>query len=70
VQQLDKSVDMYGLLEASFDQMDQEFKTPQSQKYSSSKYNAEFRYRCGKCRLIDSNASWKIITHILGDFNS
>ncbi|WJX66098.1 DNA helicase [Trifolium repens] len=37
VQELDKSVDVNGLLEASFDQMDQEIKTHQSQKYSSSK---------------------------------
>ncbi|KAK2389460.1 DNA-directed RNA polymerase IV subunit [Trifolium repens] len=54
VREHDKSVDVYGLLEASFDQMDQENKTPQSQKYSSSKCNAEFRYKCGKSRLIDS----------------
>jgi hypothetical protein len=47
VQELDKSVDVYGLLEASFDQMDQEIKTPQSQKYSSNKCNAEFRYKKG-----------------------
>ncbi|WJX72618.1 DNA-directed RNA polymerase [Trifolium repens] len=39
----DKSVDMYGLLEASFDQMDQEINTPQSQKYSSSKCQMQCR---------------------------
>ncbi|WJX54939.1 DNA-directed RNA polymerase [Trifolium repens] len=47
VQELDKSVDVYGLLETSFDQIDQEINTPQSQKYSYSNCNSDFRYKKG-----------------------
>lgn len=47
VEEIDKSVDVYGLLETSFNQMDQEINTLQSRKYSSGKCSSDFRSKNG-----------------------
>lgn len=48
VQELAKSVDVYDLLETSFDQLDQEINTSQSNNYSSDKCNSQFRHKKGR----------------------
>ncbi|CAK8539379.1 unnamed protein product [Lathyrus sativus] len=45
VQEIDKPVDVYGLLETSFDQLEKETITPQTHKYTSRNCNSEFRYK-------------------------
>ncbi|AES94122.2 putative DNA-directed RNA polymerase [Medicago truncatula] len=47
VEEINKSVDVYGLLETSFNQMDQEINIPQSRKYSSGKCSSDFRSKNG-----------------------
>lgn len=51
---------MYGLLESSFDQLEQETNTPQSHKYSSRNCNSEFRYKNGGYAPKESK-QWKSV---------
>lgn len=45
--ELAKSVDVYNLLEASFDQLNEKIDIPDAPKYSSDKWGSEFRHKNG-----------------------
>ncbi|KAJ1416079.1 RNA polymerase, alpha subunit [Sesbania bispinosa] len=60
VPELAKSVDVYNLLEASFDQLDTNISTPHSHNYSSDKCSSEFKYKNGGYALKESK-QWRSI---------